>query len=218
MSRHRYPRTLHFPFSRSRTDDDKVLTSVAHFHGREVVVTMKMDGENTSLYRDGYHARSLDSRHHPSRDWVKAFHAGFAHDIPEGWRVCGENLYARHSLFYDALPSYFLGFSVWNDQNIALGWDETLEFFQLLGVTPVPLLYRGVFDEALLRKLAADMDTSKNEGFVARLAGPIRYQDFARSAAKWVRAAHVQTDEHWMQAAVVANKLAAPSPTLEPSR
>lgn len=36
-----------------------------------VVITEKMDGENTTLYRDGLHARSLDSRHHPSRNWVK---------------------------------------------------------------------------------------------------------------------------------------------------
>lgn len=207
MSRYRYPRTLHFPFSRSRTDDDKVLTTVDHFLGKEVVVTLKMDGENTSLYRDGYHARSLDSRHHPSRDWLKAFHGTFAHDIPEGWRVCGENLYARHSIAYDELPSYFMGFSVWNDKNVALSWDDSLEFFELLGVEPVPTLYRGVFDEALLKKMAKELDTKRNEGFVARLAGAIRYADFARSAAKWVRPKHVQTDEHWTHAAVVPNQL-----------
>lgn len=209
MSRHRYPRTLHFPFSRSRTNDDKVLKSVEHFQDKEIVVTLKMDGENTSLYRDGFHARSLDSRHHPSRDWLKAFHSTFAHDIPEGWRICGENLYARHSIAYEALPSYFTGFSVWNEQNVALGWDDTLEFFTLLGIEPVTTVYRGPFDEALLRKLAKGLDTRLNEGFVARLAGPIPYQEFAASAAKWVRPKHVQTDEHWMHAAVVPNKLKA---------
>jgi len=207
MSRYRYPRTLHFPFSRSRTDDDKVLTTVEHFLGKEVVVTLKMDGENTSLYRDGYHARSLDSRHHPSRDWLKAFHGTFAHDIPEGWRVCGENLYARHSIAYDELLSYFMGFSVWNDKNVALSWDDSLEFFELLGVEPVPTLYRGVFDETLLKKLAKELDTKRNEGFVARLAGAILYEDFGRSAAKWVRPKHVQTDAHWMHSAVVPNQL-----------
>jgi len=39
--------------------------------GREVVVTEKMDGENTTMYCDNIHARSIDGRHHPSRDWVK---------------------------------------------------------------------------------------------------------------------------------------------------
>ena len=206
--RHKYPRTPHLPFSRSRTDDDRVLASVEHFQGEEVVVTVKMDGENTSLYRDGYHARSLDSRHHPSRDWLKAFHATFAHDIPDGWRLCGENLYARHSLAYDALPSYFMGFSVWDDKNVALSWDDTLEFFELLGVVPVPVLYRGLFDEALLKKLAKDLNVEMHEGFVLRRAGAIRYEAFGTSVAKWVRPRHVQTDEHWMHSAVVPNKLA----------
>lgn len=206
-SRHKYPRTPHFPFSHGFSSDDKVLSTVEHFLGKEVVVTLKMDGENTSLYCDGYHARSLDSRHHPSRNWLKAFHGTFAHEIAQGWRICGENLYARHSLAYDALPSYFLGFSVWNDKNIALDWDSTLEFFRRLGIEPVPTLYRGPFDEALLRGLVKELDSEKDEGLVARLAGAIRYEDFALSVAKWVRPRHVQTNEHWMHAAVAPNRL-----------
>ena len=212
MAHYKYPRTMHFPFSRSRTADDKMLTSVDHFQGKEVVVTLKMDGENTSLYRDGCHARSLDSRHHPSRDWLHAFHATLAHDIPSGWRVCGENLYARHSIAYDSLPSYFMAFSVWSDENIALSWDDSQEFIELLGVEAVPVLYRGIFDMEVLKNIAAGMDTQRNEGFVTRLAGPIRYEDFAMSVAKWVRAKHVQTNDHWMHSAVVANALQAPSP------
>jgi len=87
MSFYKYPRTYHLPFSPGVGSDDKVLNDLSAFHGRECVVTMKMDGENASLYRDGFHARSLDSRHHPSRDWLKAYHATFAHEIPYGWRI-----------------------------------------------------------------------------------------------------------------------------------
>ena len=47
-------------------------------------VKEKMDGENTSLYQDGFHARSIDGRHHSSRDWVKGFWAQIAQDIPFG--------------------------------------------------------------------------------------------------------------------------------------
>lgn len=211
--RQKYPRTPHLPFSHGRTSDDRVLSSLDHFQGHEVVVTIKMDGENTSLYRDGFHARSLDSRHHPSRDWLARFHSTFAHDIPDGWRICGENLYARHSLGYDALPSYFMGFSVWDETNTALSWDDTLEFFALLGVTPVPELvaYRGVFDEARLKALAATLDVQRHEGFVVRRAGPIHFDAFSQSCAKWVRREHVQTDTHWMHQAVVPNGLAVPA-------
>lgn len=204
----KYPRTPHLPFSLGRSSDDKVLKSLACFEGKNVVVTVKMDGENTTLYRDRFHARSIDSRHHPSRDWLARFHASIGFNIPDGWRVCGENLYARHSIEYEALPSYFLGFSLWTDKNVALGWDDTLEYFRLLGIEPVPELYRGVFDERVLRKLAAELDTSRNEGFVVRLDAEIPYAQFGQSVAKWVRGGHVQTDEHWMHAAVIPNGLA----------
>jgi len=207
MSRHKYPHTPHLPFSRSRTGDDKVLTSVAHFLGKRIVVTKKMDGENTTLHPDGFHARSLDSRHHSSRDWVAAFRAQIAHGIPAGWRVCGENLFARHSIAYSDLPSYFMGFSVWNEANVSLGWNDSLAFFARLGIEPVPELHRGVFSEKLLRKLAQEWDTEKDEGFVVRLEGAIRFEDFGHSMAKWVRPKHVQTDEHWMHRAIVPNGL-----------
>lgn len=207
MLRRKYPRTWHLPFSAGRSADDKVLKSLAHFEGREVVVTLKMDGENTTLYRDGFHARSIDGRSHPSRDWLAAFQARIGHEIPEGWRICGENLYARHSIAYDALPSYFLGFSVWDADNWALSWDETLDWFELLGITPVETLWRGTFDVRKLEALAAGLDTETQEGFVVRLADGFAYADFGRSVAKWVRPGHVQTDTHWMHQAVVPNGL-----------
>ena len=41
----KYPRTSHLPWSLGSTDDDKMLQSVDHFIGQEVVVTVKLDGE-----------------------------------------------------------------------------------------------------------------------------------------------------------------------------
>ena len=200
------PRTYHLPWSPGRSDDDKVLASLDALRGQRVVATVKMDGENTSLYADGYlHARSIDGRNHPSRAWVKRFWAARAADLPEGWRVCGENLFARHSIGYDALPSYFLGFGLWNERNHCLPWDETLEWFALLGVTPVPVLYDGPFDESALRALRVP---DGQEGFVVRVAGAIPYARFRSHVGKFVRANHVQTDQHWMDGPVVPNGLA----------
>lgn len=207
MTRYKYPRTYHMPFSPGATDDDKVLPSLSPWEGQEVVVTLKMDGENTSLYPDGFHARSLDSRHHPSRDWLARFHAGFAHDIPLGWRICGENLYARHSLPYDELPSYFLGFSAWDEHNLCLSWDDTLVVFDQLGIFPVPMLWRGVFEQHTIETLCKTLDPHIQEGLVMRLADEFAYANFSQSVAKWVRSAHVQTDAHWMHSAIVPNRL-----------
>lgn len=96
-----YPRTPHLPWSPGASSDDVRVGDLSGLAGREVVVTEKLDGENTTLYADGLHARSLDSAHHPSRAWVKALQGRIGPAIPQGWRVCGENLYARHWL--DAL-------------------------------------------------------------------------------------------------------------------
>ena len=95
---------------------------------------------NCTMYSDGSPARSIDSRHHPSRDWLKSLQGRVGHLIPAGWRVCGENMYALHSLGYDKLPSYFLVFSIWNEKNECLSWDDTVEWCELLGLTHVPVL------------------------------------------------------------------------------
>ena len=67
----KYPRTPHLPWSPGASQDDVFSLDARHFEGQTVIITEKMDGENTTLYRDYLHARSVDGRHHPSRNWVK---------------------------------------------------------------------------------------------------------------------------------------------------
>jgi predicted kinase len=185
---------------------------VGGLRGREVVVTEKLDGENTTLYRDGLHARSLDSAHHPSRTWVKALQGRIGPRIPAGWRVCGENVHARHSLAYDDLDSWFYGFSVWDGAGRCLDWDRTVRFLRRLGV-PVPrVLWRGRYDERALRALTARWDTAHREGYVVRTVEGFDGGRFAERVAKWVRPGHVQTGTHWMHAAVVPNGLGPAAP------
>ena len=201
----KYPRTPHLPWSPGSSSDDTYLFDTAHFENREVVVTEKMDGENTSIYQAGMHARSLDSRHHVSRDWVKQLHGQIAHEIPAGWRLCGENVYARHSVAYESLESFFYVFSIWNADNEALSWSETCEWAALLGLSLVPVLYSGLWNEEAIRELR--LDTDRQEGYVVRLAERFRFADFTSSLAKWVRRGHVQTDQHWMSMEIVPNGL-----------
>ncbi|MET9962849.1 RNA ligase family protein [Streptomyces sp. NPDC006326] len=199
-----YPRTPHLPWSPGAAADDVRAGGVAGLAGREVVVTEKLDGENTTLYADGLHARSLDSAHHPSRAWVKGLQGRIGAGIPAGRRICGENLYARHSLPYEDLDSWFYGFSVW-DGDQCLDWDRTVRFLHGLGIPTPRVLWRGTFDERALRRLR--LDTARQEGYVVRTAAGFAREDFGRCVAKWVRGGHVQTDTHWMYAPVVANGL-----------
>jgi len=211
----KYPKTSHLPWGQGASRDDKILKSIKHFIGKEIVVTEKMDGENASLYFDGYsHARSLDSVNHPSRNWLKKFWSERYFKLPYGCRVCGENLYARHTLGYDSLPTYFMGFSIW-EGNECKSWDETMFWFDELGITPVPVLYRGVFDENKLISLVNEMDLTVKEGYVIRVVDSFTVdfsdtknddEQFSKYIAKFVRKGHVNDDtDHWMNKEIIKN-------------
>ncbi len=206
----KYPRTLHLPWSEAVNSDDRALNSLESFIGQQVVVTEKMDGENTTMYCDHIHARSVDGRHHPSRNWVKQFWASIKADIPEGWRICGENVFAKHSIHYTNLESYFLGFSIWNNQNQCLPWAESLEWFHLLGIKTVPVLYDGTFDQHIIQQLWNNKNQQHTEGYVVRLASAFSYKAFRVSVAKFVRHNHVQTSQHWVQQQTERNLLQIP--------
>jgi hypothetical protein len=194
----KYPRTHHVPWSQSIPEDDRVIQTLDNFIGKRVIVTEKLDGENTSMYTDHIHARSINSGSHPSRSWVKQLWNRISADIPKGWRICGENLYAEHSVPYTDLPSYFMGFSIWTDKNICLSWYETLEYFSLLDIVPVPVLYDGTYDEKIIRSLYDDSKWECMEGYVIRVSDAFTYSDFKFKVAKFVRDKHVQTVKHWM--------------------
>jgi len=189
----KYPRTYHLSWSDGITSDDKIIKNLDSFKNKQVIVTEKMDGENTNLYAKYIHARSLTMKRHPSNAWVKNFHASIKQDIPVNFRICGENLYAEHSIHYTALQSYFLGFSVW-ENDLCFDWESTVEWFNLLGITSVPVLYSGIFDEMIIQKLC----TSNIEGYVVRLQSSFQLKNFRTSVAKFVRKNHVQTDKHWL--------------------
>ena len=211
----KYPRTFHLPNSPGRSDDDKVHSNEQireMFEGKQIVITEKMDGENTTIYPDGTtHARSLDSAFHPSRSWIRAKAAEIATlGLPEGWRLLGENLYAKHAIEYNQLPSYFMLFGISNEFNSSLAWDSVEEWARIIEIPTVPVLYRGVWDEKLVKNLfpfASPIGSHTPEGFVVRLADEFSMNDFRTSVAKFVRANHVgATSPHWMTEEVIPNK------------
>lgn len=201
----KYPRTFHVPFSLGVTSDDKKLTSLDHFIGKEIVMTEKRDGENSTISKEYTHARSLDSVDQPYRHWLKGLWSTIQYDIPNEWRICGENLYAKHSILYTDLTTYFEVFSIWNEDNVCLSWNDTEDWCKLLGLTTVPVIWRGIFDEKFLRDYK--FDTDKQEGYVIRLADSFKFEDFDTSLAKFVREGHVTTSNHWMNEKIIPNIL-----------
>lgn len=202
--RTKYPRTFHLPFSPGATSDDKIQHDLSQFYGQRVIITEKMDGENTTIYQNGYHARSLDSAYHPSRSRVAALAATIGGYMDIGDRICGENLTAVHSIKYDDLESFFLGFSYWHCE-YCYEWDSTVTMFELLEIKHVPVLYDGIYDEKVIQQIIKTMDFSKSEGFVMRVAHGFTIDEFPISVVKYVRENHVQTDEHWSRGSFEEN-------------
>ncbi len=203
----KYGRTYHLPSSPGAASDDKIMRSTIGLQVDDIVVTEKMDGENTTIHSFGCHARSPDSRYHPSRDWLKAFAAGISPLLSEDERIVGENLYARHSIAYNALPSFFLGFA-WIVGDVIQPWDDTLGRFAELGVVSVPTLHRGPYRPDLFEDLALGLNIETQEGFVARVVNAFSENEMPQCMGKYVREGHVQSESHWMKTELIPNKMA----------
>lgn len=191
----KYPRTPHLPWSNSGADDVRLYHSI--FKPKDIVVaTEKLDGENTTMYHDHIHARSLDSRYHWSRTWVKDFWAkNIAHQIPENIRIVGENMYATHTIRYTNLRSYFYGISVWED-DVCLDWPSTLEWFDSLGIESVPVLGWDSYEHISLSKTLRI--PPEKEGYVLRRERSFTYDEFPQNVAKFVHKTFVVSEDHWV--------------------
>lgn len=213
---YKYSRTPHLWFSGGATEDDRTLTEEEVYSSplveEDIVVSLKMDGENTNWYNDHCHARSIDSRHHPSRDWAKRKWGEVFYKIPDGWKVVLENVYAQHSIAYDNLESYLYIIGVYDENRVCLDWETTVDFAENeLQLPTVPVLYEGTFGAERLQELADELDPETQEGYVVRLARSFHYDDFGSCCAKYVmpefREMLENSDEHWMHKQVVPNQL-----------
>jgi len=201
----KYPRTFHLPYSLTMSDDDKRLESDEQFKKMDcVVVTIKMDGENTTVYSDGYmHARSLDSKSNPWQEKVMALSRNWYFRIPDGWRICGENLQAKHSIGYTfkSMDELFQCFGIYDESDDCISWEDTKFVCEDIGIKTVPEIYVGPYDKdkilAAFAEYSAKVAPQEVEGFVVRNAAAFPYSKFRENTGKYVRANHVQTDQHW---------------------
>ena len=206
----KYQRTYHLPWSQMGKDD-RQLKDDSNFHQRQVVCTIKMDGENTTMYNDYIHARSLDSNTHPTRNWVKGLWSQISYLIDDNMRLCGENLYAKHTIKYTDLKSFFNLFSVWIDME-CLSWPTTVEYAQILGLETVPVFYQGIYNKEKIIEAFNQYDKiNPSEGYVIRMRDGFPYQDFRKSVAKYVkpefRQAINSSHGHWISQKIEPNEI-----------
>lgn len=208
----KYPRTYHLPWSPGATSDDKRLQDgwFDFYKGKEVVFTEKLDGENTAMTHYDVYARSHGA---PTRSpWSRnlwdpsdGLYWKINQYIGPNETVYGENLYGEHSIHYDCLSDYWHMFAV-NDGNLWYSWDDVKEFAKILGVPHVPELERCVLREEgevkeiideLMEHTSYYACKSGREGVVMRITDSFPIMEFPNYVCKYVRANHVQTDEHW---------------------
>lgn len=212
MERIKYPRTYHLPYSQSKTDDDKTLPNDDQFKGMEVVVTIKMDGENTTIYPDGYiHARSLDGTHYEWQNWLKSKVWDFCQWLGERDRIMGENLYAKHSIGYkfDNIEDTFQVFGYATNYTDGIdtmhSWNDIEKLCELFKLKHVEVIYKGIYDKDKIMKAFENKKKELAEhgqdieGFVVRDVAAFPTSEFSKHVAKYVRANHVQTDKHWRE-------------------
>ncbi len=215
----KYPRTYHFPFSPGATNDDRIALDFENVCNEEIIVTEKLDGENTCMNQFGVFARSHSS---PTQN-------PWANYMWDKWRALenefgdleffGESLYAIHSIIYTNLKEYFYLFGV-RQNNIWLSWEEIILYANIINVPLAPVLYRGKLKDwtGYNQKISAEKNMenlvnsfviqdsklsdekigkSPTEGVVVRVVRAFEEDDFANCVFKWVRKNHVQTDAHW---------------------
>jgi len=213
----KYPRTFHLPFSPGATNDDKVLPGTDHLLGVSLVATEKMDGSGVCMTKDSCFARSHNGPpSHPSFDAFKALHAGVKTLIPDNIYLYGEWCWAKHSIYYDRLPGYFLLFGIKDSVNkIWSSWSGVETWAKKLGVPTVPVVQNNVSFETKGALEAFVTGEAKKisecgqirEGIVIRPQGTISDGDNLSKVAKWVRKNHVQTSDHWKHQEITRNQL-----------
>ena len=165
----KYPRTPHIEGSRIQPgDEDLSQIPFSQLAGRHAVVEEKIDGANSAISFGASGELLLQSRGHYLRggyrerhfnfmkQWAQAHAEAFYKVLGSRYIMYGEWMYAKHSIFYDALPAYFMEFDIL-DRETGRFLDTHLrhEMTARMPISSVPVLAEGVFasKEELIRLL-----------------------------------------------------------------
>jgi hypothetical protein len=202
LNSEKYPRTYHFPFSEGATNDDRIQANWHNILQHELIITEKLDGENTCIKENGIYARSHGSvNRNPWARPIWDIWERIGHGLSD-LHIFGENLYAIHSIKYERLEHYFYVFGI-REGDTWLSWDAVQEYAFLLDLPIVPVLFKGVCTEKSLEQLILQQQKNGStlggisEGVVCRKAAAFQDADFPKNVLKYVRKNHVQTDAHW---------------------
>jgi hypothetical protein len=153
----KYPRTQHILNSRLQPGDEGFKTAgFDAIAGRHIVVEEKLDGANAAISFDAAGNLLLQSRGHylsggPAerhfalmKRWTNVLQGALWPVLADRFVLYGEWLYAKHTIFYDALPHYFMEFDILDrERDVFLGTRERRRMLGGLPITSVPVLHEG---------------------------------------------------------------------------
>ena len=163
----KYPRTPHLQGSRLQPgDEDLQQIPFSEIAGKNLVVEEKCDGANSAVSFDTDGTLMLQSRGHYLtggyrekhydllKQWANVHRDALYDLLGSRYIMYGEWMYAKHTVFYNALPHYFLEFDILDRQTQCF-LDTPLRRRMLADfpVVSAPALYQGTLSS--LDKLIA---------------------------------------------------------------
>lgn len=200
--------------------DDKVLSESERdeFLQHDLVVEEKVDGANLGISFDSEGNIRAQNRgaylHLPGSgqwkklgDWFAPRTDTLFEHLSDHFILFGEWCYAQHSVFYDRLPDWFLGFDVYDKRfGRFLSSNRRDALFREMCVAQVPVLARGYFEYPEVQKYLSTSKLSDQpaEGIYLRFD----QDDWLAQRAKLVRPAFIQAvEQHWSRSAIRPNRV-----------
>ena len=155
----KYPRTPHIEGSRLQPGDED-LNQIAFetIAGRHLVIEEKIDGANTAISFGSEGELLLQSRghyltggyrekhYHLFKQWATIQQDPLRRALGSRYIMYGEWMYAKHSIYYDMLPHYFMEFDVLDrETGKFLDTSSRHKLLECLPVCHVPVLASGIF-------------------------------------------------------------------------
>jgi len=154
---HKYPRTHHIEGSRLQPgDEDLDAVPFERIANRNIVVEEKVDGANCGISFTSDGQLRLQSRGHyltggPRekhlalfKQWATTHQGAIFERLADRYVMYGEWLYAKHTIFYNALPHYFMEFDVLDvETGEFLSTPQRKELLAELPIVSVRVLFEG---------------------------------------------------------------------------
>lgn len=155
----KYPRTPHIQGSRLQPgDEDLRQRRFIEIEGRNVVLEEKIDGANSAISFTDEGELRLQSRGHflvggarekhydLMKQWAAVHKDKFYEVLGDRYVMYGEWMYAKHTIYYDLLPNYFMDFDILDrETDRFLDTPSRHALIRNLPVSSCPVLASGTF-------------------------------------------------------------------------